>query len=392
MSRASHNPYRVLHIITTLELGGAPAVVLDLLRHLKACQDLELRLCVLGSANPFYADAPMPTQVVYLDYGLALGHLADTCRCVRRLCRVIDQFTPDIVHTHLWLADMVGGLALIGRALPHVSHQHGSSSGLARRTYRAFLKRYLTRAVFSATGAFFIPVAVAVQEHIWSTFKMSNVPCRVIFNGVDTEHFTTADPPPAMLATDKILIGAAGRMVEGKGFDKLIEAAGMLRKHGVCFELRLAGTGPFQPRLIQQSDYLGLSRQVSFLGSVKDMRDFYHPLHVFVLPSEESEGLSICMLEAMAMGKALVVTRTGGTGEVIQTGVDGVVVPPGEARALADAIEALARNPSQRHEMGVRARKKVQARFTVQRMAEEVAFVYRELAMGHSMASGEGLP
>jgi glycosyltransferase involved in cell wall biosynthesis len=162
-----------------------------------------------------------------------------------------------------------------------------------------------------------------------------------------------------------------------KGLEHLINAARELQELGVDFELRIAGSGSRQCGLERQVKSLGLGQRVRFLGFVWDMPTFYRSVDVLALPSVSTEGLPLVVLEAMAMGVPVVATRLAGAPEVIEDGVNGLLVPPGEAHALARALSRLAADGELRERLGKAGQSHVRREFSVERVATEVTQVYR---------------
>jgi glycosyltransferase involved in cell wall biosynthesis len=129
---------------------------------------------------------------------------------------------------------------------------------------------------------------------------------------------------------------------------------------------------------------LGISGLVQFLGPVQDMASFYRSLDVFVLPSVSTEGLPLVVLEAMASRVPVVATRLAGAPEVIESGVNGLLVPPGDVGVLAEALMGLAGDAKLRLKFAELGVAHVREKFTVERVAEQVAAVYRILIRSNS--------
>ena len=165
-------------------------------------------------------------------------------------------------------------------------------------------------------------------------------------------------------------------MDEQKGVDVLLRAFALLPKGS---RLRLAGTGPQQDEYRRLASELGLDG-VEFLGAVERKRlpSLLGEAHVFVLPSRY-ENLPLGILEAMACARPVVATRVGGVGEMVEDGVEGLLVPAGDPDALARALGRLSGDAPLRRRMGEAGRARVLARFTWDAVAAETEGFYAEL-------------
>jgi glycosyltransferase involved in cell wall biosynthesis len=165
-----------------------------------------------------------------------------------------------------------------------------------------------------------------------------------------------------------------GRMIAAKGVDTLLKAADILLKTG-SFLFLIAGDGPDREDFTSMADTLGLRQSVRFLGYRQDIPTLLKAADLFVLPSL-SEGLPLSVLEAMAAKRAIVATRVGGIPDLVEDGITGLLVNPGDAVALAEAINALAIDPDRRISMGMAGRLRVEEHFTETRMLNELSGVY----------------
>jgi len=189
----------------------------------------------------------------------------------------------------------------------------------------------------------------------------------VVHCGVDPQRFRPA-PRPANRTPWQLLCVAS--LQEYKGQRYLIKACSILRKQGLDFECRLVGRGRDQPKLEQQIVESGLSDRVHLLGpkSQDEVADLVASADVFVLPSVvqsngKMEGIPVVLMEAMASELPVVSTQISGIPELIEDGVSGLLIPPRDARALADALSALYHNRVKAAAMGRRGREKVLAEF-----------------------------
>jgi glycosyltransferase involved in cell wall biosynthesis len=176
----------------------------------------------------------------------------------------------------------------------------------------------------------------------------------------------SATPDPT--AVPKILCVAAHKPY--KGIKYLIEACRILRDEGIEFECNQLGHGPMYDELQQMIRERNLEDRVHLLGPrpEAEVARMMAEATIFALPSivepnGKMEGIPVALMEAMASGRAVVSTTTAGIPELVENGVSGLLVPPGDARALADAMRTLLTNPERARELGARGREKVQREF-----------------------------
>jgi glycosyltransferase involved in cell wall biosynthesis len=207
---------------------------------------------------------------------------------------------------------------------------------------------------------------------------------RVIRNGVDAELFR---PPPERdvlrrrlgFAADDLLVGTTGRLEEVKNQQLLIEAAARLVPKYPRLRIVLVGDGGRRAALEELRGRLGLERRVVFAGACDDVPAWLGVLDVFALPSH-AEGTSVALLEAMAVGLPVVATRVGGSPDLVEDGACGRLTPPGDADALARALDGLLASPQLRREYGGAARARACERHTVERTVADYRTLYESLA------------
>lgn len=368
---------RVLHVIPRMGMGGAAQVVADLLRLLDATGEFAVGLCVLGRPDPFDADAPPPALMGYLNSHLALGHAPDTVRTVRELRRVISRFNPHILHSHLWLGDVFSGFALRDTTVRHISHQHGAQPSLLECGVRPAMRRAATRLALSRSRPLFLCVSRATGEFTRLLHGAEDSRRRIVYNGIPAQRIRPVRLARTRRADDPLVVGAAGRFVPEKGIENLLRAAATLESSGCPVEVRLAGSGSSQSAYRELAATLGIAHRLTLSGLLRDLQAFYAGLDVFVLPTVVSEGLPISVLEAMAAGVPVVATDVGGTREAVVHNETGILVPPQDAQAIAAALRRLASADGPGERLAGRAQDRVREVFTAERMADQVADVYR---------------
>ncbi|WP_315773385.1 MULTISPECIES: glycosyltransferase family 4 protein [unclassified Bradyrhizobium] len=211
----------------------------------------------------------------------------------------------------------------------------------------------------------------------------------VITHGVDTEIYTPPADRAAAFAESglpgKHAIGCFGRVRAQKGSDVFVAAMCRLLPRFPDFSAVLVGAVtpeqmPFASELKKQIAAAGLEQRIVITGEldIADVQRWYQRLTIYAFTSR-NEGFGLTLIEAMAVGAALVAARAGAAEIVVEHGVTGVLVPPGDVDALVTALEPLMQDPDAAQAMGERARQRVVERFSLEAEADKIAAVYRRL-------------
>jgi glycosyltransferase involved in cell wall biosynthesis len=179
---------------------------------------------------------------------------------------------------------------------------------------------------------------------------------------------------------DGPVVIVVARLLLEKGHRYFLEALGRVRTRFPQVSGLLVGAGPEELELRSRAAQLGLGERVRFLGERRDVPELLAASDVFVLPSSIREGLSISLLEAMAAERPVVVTDIGGNREVVQNEQTGLVVPPADGEALAQALVRLLTDRRLARILAGAARSRLDAEFGVRRMVEETEALYEKLS------------
>lgn len=369
-------PLRVLQVIPQLGGGGTERALLTLLDTFarEVCQS---KICVLSNLNTF-PERTAGMDVEFFGYRGSLKDVRGMRDCVGRLRAAIEAFDADVVHSHLWPAARLSGLA-IGRAgLPHVVHIQDTRPWLAGRSMRDWVTRRFTDWTVSRRARRYIAVSEAAKRYACDHLRIDASKVDVIPNGVLLSEFRPKANGESG-ADGIVRIGMVGLFKPEKGHRDLIAAARLLRGRGARVEVHFAGGGSLQSRCEAEVRESGLDGVVHFRGLVSNVETFLHEMDVFVLPSVFGEGLPLSILEAMACRLPVVATDVGGTREVIEDGVNGHLIGPGDVPALADSLAALCRDAALRQRLADAGLRTVEDRFSYDRIARQVEGVYQSV-------------
>ncbi len=214
--------------------------------------------------------------------------------------------------------------------------------------------------------------------------KSWNDKVRVIHNSVDTEKFTIrADLRRKFrngygIQDNELLIGVVGRLVDFKGHRYFVDAASMLSEKNDNVRFVIVGDGPLRYDIEQRSKRLVGNNKLIFTGEVLNVEEAINGLDIHVLPSIE-EHFGRVVIEAMACGVPVVATNAGGVPEIIEDGVNGILVPPKDSAEIADAVQRLIDDRGKRESLCEAGRITVRERFTQEVHAKNILNLYKEL-------------
>lgn len=307
-------------------------------------------------------------------------------RLLRRQAR---QDRLDVLQCHLPGANFWGLLLALGddrTVVPTVHSNQEFNYGAVDQPLRGRLRRMAYRAMLRRCAAM-IAVSEGVRDSLLTELGRSPAGMdriRVIPNGVvipereSSEVLERTRTRYGLRRSAPIILGA-GRLTELKNFPVLIDAVASLRAEGIDCQLLIAGDGPLRDTLMQRILERELVGTAFLPGHIDDLPLLMQAADVFVLPSQW-EGLPLVLLEAMASGLPAVGSRIAGIAEVLDDGVNGLLVEPGDAVGLTVALRRMLTDAGQRAQWAIRGRETIIQRFDFQRVITDLGRLYRELA------------
>jgi glycosyltransferase involved in cell wall biosynthesis len=294
---------------------------------------------------------------------------------LRQLDALFRQYRPAVVHTHIIGLNYAYPLMLRYRTPARVHTVHS----LAQREMGVRVGAWVRMLAFRYRLGGVVPVAVAdeVRASIQQLYGYPDPP--LIPNGIPTDEYAPNPDTRAQwrqahgIEPHATVLTHVGRFAPPKNHALLIEAFAQVRSDAPLY-LLLVGGGELENAVRDQVAALGLQERVRFLGVRADVADILRASDVFVL-SSRVEGNPMSVMEAMAAGLPVVSTAVGGVPELVREGVTGLLVPSEDARALAQAMQALVDDPVRRQAMGAAARQHAVAHFDIRhtvRMYEEL--------------------
>ena len=372
---------RICHVASGDLWGGAEVQLALLLRVLNTFADLRVSAILFNKGKLLSELQRNGIPVSVYDEQRVMGF-----SLLRSLRRHFDEWRPDIVHTHRYKENLLGGLAAKSACGAVVVQTiHGLDERLRgwprlKMAIYSQMNKAVTRAI--ADGIVCVSQDIAEQ----TTRMFPKITSAKIPNGIDLR---TVRPTVARDAKRKelgigdetFLIGTACRLMPVKGIEYLLQAVQFLSQRVGSERLKLfiAGDGPLRSELQALACRLGIERCTMFLGGRDDVYDLMSACDVYALPSLH-EGVPMALLEAMRLGCAVVASNVGGIAEVVQDRISGWLVPPQDVPALADALRELLDSPELRFQYGQKARERVERDFHAMKMASETRLLYLRLA------------
>jgi glycosyltransferase involved in cell wall biosynthesis len=332
---------------------------------------VDMEICTLERTGPLVAEVEAAGIQVHGTRFIDWKSWRDSgvlFRAVQEIRQLVTVGRFDIVHTHLFWADVLGvtaaRLAGCGRII------------VSRRALHdwAHPRNPIFHGLEQVTNLFaneLIANCQAVLDDVAAHERLLPSIRTVVYNGVDVRHYQFGQP-----GLERALrLVTVGALAPRKGQEYAIEALAILAGSGLEASLTLVGAGPDDAMLRRRASQAGVRDRVTFVGEQSDPRPYLAKADIFVLPSRQ-EGFSNALLEAMASGLPVIATDVGGNAEAIVDGEGGRIVPPQQPRAIASAIAELAPNRPRMAEMGRANRQRVADVFSLEASARHLAEWY----------------
>ena len=364
----------MIHIVPMLSPGGAERVAVHIVNGLNRQR---FEPIIISFANPMNCDLDHMLEQAGVEVRYLGKKPGFDYRMYRRLHRVLTEYQPDVVHTHLQvLRYALPTMLLLGNAvLLHTVHN------LAEREIEP-PARVVHRYAFSH-GV--VPIAVAEEVALSMKRLYKIAQCRVIANCIPTHRYASPQVPRAQwrtqegFANDGVLFVCVARFARQKNHTMLLKAFAIGPASDPRARLILVGDGVLRGELEAETAALGLGDRVRFLGLRTDIPEILSASDVFVL-SSDYEGNPLSILEAMAAGLPTIGTAVGGVPSLLADKTSGVLVQPGDAEGFSKAMGSLLANHQLRESMGAAAARRAREHFDVTNMVRAYEEVYESLS------------
>ena len=370
-------PRRVFFLVDSFLLGGTETQAVELARRLDPARYQVTVGCLRKEGPLLERVSGTAVEVIHVALGPGIDSPAGVLGLLR-LARFLRRGRFEILHAHDLWSNLVGMSAgLLARVPVRITSQRDLSHDEWYATYRRRMLRFV-----QARSSAVLTNAAVIREGLIKTEGLAPDKVSVIHNGVDLERFRGISVNRESLfpgSAGKKLVVLVGNMnSDVKGHPALISAAREVVKSFSATRFVLVGDGPKRPIYEAHVAEFGLSNDFLFMGRRIDVPEILACCDIAVLPSL-AEGLPNAVLEYMAAGLPVIASATGGNLEIVKDGKCGLLVPPGNAKALAEALTQLLGDDHFRRALAASSRQHVTANFSFERLVTEVDKLYTAL-------------
>jgi len=375
---------RIVHVITSLGLGGAERLLYDVLHQLSKKGDEHH---VIFFKSGLYREKIEQLGITTHALPSITGSVGPMSYW--RLKQLVRKLKPDLLHSALWSANILTRLVARSLSILVISDLHSDAGhhGWFRNWFDKKTAHIPARhiAVCEAVRSAYIQNVIDIRDIRGALAVAKRI--TVVPNGIDADMIATKKGTRQRsefgLRESDFVIGSVGRLEPIKSYDVLIGAfAAICARHGALKQrqpkLMLVGDGSQRAHLEKLVEEHEISDKVLFVGSYPDARSLYKLFDCFAL-SSTSEGLSIALLEALAAGLPVVVTNEGFKHEVITHGKEGFLVPIGDVPRLCLTLERLYEDTELARKIGAAGQDRVKKDFSLQNMADSYQTIYQEV-------------
>lgn len=371
---------RVLELRSVCGAGGGPEKTILLGAARADRRRFSVTVCYIRDVRDGTFDIARRARDLGLDYVEIAERRSLDPSVWPAVCRLVRERSIDIIHSHEYKTDLLALLGARATGTIPLATVHGWT-GHSRR--ERFLYYALDKRLLRA-----FPLAIAVSSQIRSELvrhKVRQDRVRVVLNGIDHRAFRRDRGAERQarrqlgVSPSEIVVGAIGRLEPQKRFDLLIESCAALRRRRPELRLVIAGEGSQRDALETLAARLLPDGGCQLLGHRVDVAHLHHGFNVFA-QSSDYEGTPNSVLEAMALETPVVATSAGGTAEIVENGVHGLIVPCGDVNRLTEAIEHTLLEPEATARRVSHARSRVETTLSFDERVATVEGIYAELA------------
>jgi glycosyltransferase involved in cell wall biosynthesis len=368
---------RVLHLISSSGYFGADNMLIQLAKGLKGSAVSPVVGVFRNVHNPHVEIAEVARSYDIPVEVFPCGGKVDL-ETIFKIRRFLSRQGIDIIHAHGYKSNLYALGSAFGTRVGRIATCHNwLGDDVKMKSYARLDKFFLKR----------FDRVVAVSDTIREELVSADIPSRklvTIYNGIDLKRFQCQEDAKGTRKALGIrdgfkVVGTVGRLSEEKGHTHLLRAARDPVLEGQNLVFLIVGDGPLRARLEEEAGGKGKGpHDIVFTGTRTDVDRLYGLMDMFVLPSL-TEGLPMALLEAIASKRPVVATRVGGVPKVIEDGSSGRLVAPGDAKALARAIQGILADPEGARSMAENAYETVRETFSADTMAQRYLDVYEEM-------------
>ncbi len=370
-------PLRVAFLIGSLEVGGAETQLVRLANGLDRSRFRPSIICLWQGGELEDSVAPdVPVIRAALPRGLRHipgGRAVLAMRILVALVRTLRSQQPDVVHAYLPAAYVLGGLVAWMLRVPIIIASRRGLTSFESLGSGRWLAKLANRVIDVQ-----ICNSRAVRDWAIAKERLGVDRMRVIPNGIELPPSQPAPSLPEAWKTTGAKAAMVANLIRYKGHREVLQSVAIVAKRYSTFRLVLIGEGPERDALVHLVRQLAITDNVIFAGSRRDAAELMQAFDFTVLGSSE-EGFPNALMESMARAVPVVATAVGGVTELVKDHIHGLLVPYGDAAAMAAAILWMIEHPGESRTMGANGRAWIAAEFSTERMVSATQDVYNEM-------------
>ncbi len=372
----------VVHLIGSLSAGGAERGLYYLAPFLAKSKFRYAIVCLLRKGE--FAPSVEAVGVPVLEMCYRKRY---TIQTVMKLAKFLRENRVKILHAHLYHNAFIGRLSAWLAGTPIIIvHEHGMHS------WKKWYHRLFERIALIRTDLR-LAVSKQIAEDRMERERTPPSKIRIVPCAVDSSEFEIAATMrmakrQELGLENSIVVGSIGRLIRIKGADLLIEVASVVKQIDKRIKFLIVGSGLLEQDMRSQIVTRDLSDTVFMLGRRTDVPELFAAIDIYLIPSR-GEGAPVTLFEAMAAGKPVIATRVGGIPDIIEDGENGILVPPEDSNAMANAILRLANDDDLRDKLGKNARKKFAESYSSEAILSKIEALYDELLEKKGLCLGK---
>ncbi len=338
---------KIIHVVETLGRGGLERVVIDLVEaQVKEGHKCSI-ICIFDAGELAKETLNKGISVIVCNKRKSLD-----LKALFKLRKIIQSEAPDIIHTHNAVPNYyVYFTIILRRSYSLINTRHGMGSKDPNSKLERHYKKTMKRTKYT------VAVCEAARKKFINDGIVNSKKCVVVKNGIKVNEFTSLKAQAKKNINNKnpnniITIGSVGRLNWAKDFYTLLDAFHILTTDFENIELLIIGGGKLERKLKKYSKEIGVDEKVTFIGDTENVKPLLPKIDIFV-SSSVSEGYSIALLEACAVGIPIVATDVGGNAEIVRDNINGFVVPAKDKSALAEKLSRLIENKEMRENFAI---------------------------------------
>ena len=366
--QTSYKRKKILHLITSLEVGGVQhGLLLGLPKVDK--KKYEHAICSITNKMPMANEFKKKNINVFT---LNINSKKDFLYSIR-LINIINIYKPDIIHTYLIHAN------ILGRVIGKICNINTIISSERTIGQANWYERFLTKITNPLVNIVEVNSKKG-KDSIHKNLKVPKEKINVLYSGIDVKKYQISKSKTQIKKSLKInsskkIILCVGRLRKVKGINFGIEAFYEIQKTMKNTIFLIAGEGEDKKLLEEQSKMLSLDKQIKFLGARKDLPELFSISDVIIMPSL-TEGFPRIAIESMAAGKPIVATKVGGTSEAIKHKYNGILVPSQRPKVMAKWVIKILKDKKLANHLGANGKKLVSEKFTLEKYIKQVEIMY----------------